>query len=125
MKKLGECDPRLQKVFMRVVKRFDNTIITGHRDKEEQEFAFQQGHSKVRYPNGKHNKKPSMAVDAAPYPIDWTDRERITLFAGYVIGVAEGMGIDLRWGGDWNRDTEVKDNKFDDLIHFEIYEGNG
>ena len=32
------------------------------------------------------------------------------------------MGIDLRWGGDWDRDTEVRDNTFDDLVHFEIVE---
>ena len=35
---------------------------------------------------------------------------------------AKSMGIDIRWGGDWDRDTEVRDNKFDDLVHFEIVE---
>ena len=34
--------------------------------------------------------------------------------------VAKSMGITLRWGGDWDMDTQVKDNKFDDLVHFEI-----
>jgi len=33
------------------------------------------------------------------------------------------MGVTLRWGGDWDRDTEVQDNSFDDLVHFEIVEG--
>jgi hypothetical protein len=28
--------------------------------------------------------------------------------------------LKLRWGGDWDMDTEVKDNKFDDLVHFEL-----
>jgi hypothetical protein len=32
------------------------------------------------------------------------------------------MGIELRWGGDWSMDFEVKDNRFDDLVHFEIVE---
>jgi len=32
------------------------------------------------------------------------------------------MGVDLRWGGDWDGDTEVRDNGFDDLVHFEIVE---
>ncbi len=58
--------------------------------------------------------------DVTPYPIVWDDRERQTLFAGYVLATAKAMGIDLRWGGDWNRDTEVRDNSFDDLVHFEI-----
>ena len=30
------------------------------------------------------------------------------------------MDINLRWGGDWDQDTEVKDNRFDDLGHFEL-----
>ena len=29
-------------------------------------------------------------------------------------------GIPLRWGGDWDVDTELKDNDFDDLPHFEL-----
>jgi hypothetical protein len=30
------------------------------------------------------------------------------------------MDIPLRWGGDWDSDTEVNDNGFDDLVHFEL-----
>jgi len=26
----------------------------------------------------------------------------------------------IRWGGDWDMDTQTKDNKFDDLVHFEL-----
>ena len=44
----------------------------------------------------------------------------MTLFAGFVMGIATGMGIDIRWGGDWNQNDQVKDNKFDDLPHFEV-----
>ncbi len=46
--------------------------------------------------------------------------KRQTLFAGYVLATAKAMGIDLRWGGDWSMDFEVRDNQFDDLVHFEI-----
>jgi peptidoglycan LD-endopeptidase CwlK len=28
--------------------------------------------------------------------------------------------VTLRWGGDWSMDFEVRDNQFDDLVHFEI-----
>ncbi len=35
-----------------------------------------------------------------PYPIAWDDRERQTLFAGYVLATAKSMNIVLRWGGD-------------------------
>jgi peptidoglycan LD-endopeptidase CwlK len=60
------------------------------------------------------------------WPLQWwiiaPAFSRQTLFAGYVLATAKAMGIDLRWGGDWNRDTEVRDNSFDDLVHFEIVE---
>jgi len=88
--------------------------------------AYNAGRSKVKWPNGKHNKRPSMAVDVVPYPIDWQDRDRFHYFAGYVMGVADMLHAEglinhrLRWGGDWDRDTQVKDNGFDDLVHFEL-----
>jgi len=30
------------------------------------------------------------------------------------------MDISIRWGGDWNMDTYVKDQRFNDLPHFEL-----
>jgi hypothetical protein len=105
-------------VMNRVVQFFDCTIVCGFRDREEQEKAFADGKSKARFGESPHNY--TMAVDAVPYPIDWEDRERMSYFAGQVVATARSMGIDLIWGGDWNNDTEVKDNGFDDLPHFEI-----
>lgn len=119
-KRLATCDEKLQRVFQRVVQTIDCTILKGHRNKEEQDAAFASGNSQLKWPNGKHNKLPSKAVDVIPYPIDWDDRERMTLFAGFVLGVAEEMGVRLRWGGDWNMNWEVGDNDFDDLVHFEL-----
>ena len=122
LSKLETCDKRLQDLFLRVVKKFDCTILEGHRSKDRQNKLFNEGKSKLKYPKGKHNSLPSKAVDVAPYPIDWNDRERFTYFAGYVLGIAYQMGLKIRWGGDWDMDTQVKDNNFDDLPHFEIKE---
>ena len=120
--RLNTCDERLQKVFNEVVKKFDCTILEGHRDERRQDRLYSEGKTKVRYPMGRHNSKPSRAVDVAPYPVDWEDRERFHFFSGYVLGVADRMGITLRWGGDWNMNKNLKDNNFDDLPHFEIRE---
>lgn len=119
-KRLETCHPDLQKVFNEVIKFVDCSVLEGHRGQERQDKFFSEGKSKVKFPNGRHNASPSNAVDITPYPVDWADRERQTLFAGFVLGIAKGMGINLRWGGDWNNDFSVMDNKFDDFPHFEL-----
>ena len=119
-RRLATCEDKLQNLFKEVVKHFDCSVLVGYRGRNEQDTAFESGHSKVKWPNGKHNKKPSVAVDVAPYPIDWDDRERFIYFGGFVKGCAFRMGIPLRWGGDWDSDTQLSDNKFDDLVHFEL-----
>jgi hypothetical protein len=118
--RLATCEKDLQMVFNEVIKYVDCSILEGHRSKDRQNALYEDGKTKVRYPNGRHNASPSRAVDVTPYPVDWADRERQTLFAGFVLGVANQMGIELRWGGDWDQDFEVKDNRFDDFPHFEL-----
>tara|TARA_R100000808_G_C2151847_1_gene161021 strand:- start:3924 stop:4313 length:390 start_codon:yes stop_codon:yes gene_type:complete len=119
-KQLATCHEDLQKVFNEVIKTVDCSVLEGHRDERTQDKYFKEGKTKVRYPMGRHNSKPSRAVDVVPYPIDWKDRERFHLFGGFVLGVANRMGISLRWGGDWNGNFRVDDNNFDDLPHFEL-----
>ena len=119
-KKLATCDKRLQKFFNEVIKHVDCSILEGHRSAERQDKLFEEGKTKVKYPKGRHNASPSNAADVVPYPIDWDDRERFHLFAGFVLGIAQSMEINIRWGGDWNKNFEVDDNNFDDYPHFEL-----
>ena len=118
--RLSTCDERLQEVFTEVIKHVDCSVLEGHRSKERQNKLYDEGRTKVKYPNGRHNSSPSKAVDVTPYPVDWEDRERQTLFAGFVFGIGRSMGYNLRWGGDWDMDFQVMDNRFDDFPHFEI-----
>lgn len=129
--RLETCHTELQVLFKRVLPDFDHSILCGHRDKVAQTKAFNDGKSQLNWPDSKHNKLPSLAVDAAPYDyavsgIDWEDLERMAYFGGFVMGVAqtlydEGqMSYKLRWGGDFDRDTNVKDEKFRDMVHFEL-----
>ena len=120
LEKLSTCDKRLQLVFNEVIKTVDCSVLEGHRGKARQNALYFEGKSKVKYPKGRHNANPSRAVDVVPYPVDWDDRERFHLFAGFVIGTASQLGIKLRWGGDWNINWFVDDNKFDDFPHFEL-----
>jgi len=119
-KNLKTCHPDLQKVFNKVIEKVDCSVLCGHRGEKEQNAAYKKGNSKVKYPNGRHNATPSNAVDVAPYPIDWDNLERFTLFAGYVLGIAESMEIELIWGNDWNKDFNTADTGFRDYPHFEL-----
>jgi peptidoglycan LD-endopeptidase CwlK len=121
-KALDSADPKLRQLFDEVIKTYDCSVICGFRNEEEQEAAFHSGKSKVQWPNSKHNTFPSKAVDVAPWPINWGDDKSFYYFAGYVKRVAEGLGIKVRYGGDWNGNLRMKDENFLDADHFELIE---
>ena len=124
--RLLTCHEDLQVIFNEVIKTIDCSILEGHRNQERQDKLHKEGKTLVKFPFGRHNANPSMACDCTPYPVNWADRERQTLFAGFVMGVAKRLldegkiSREVRWGGDWNTDWQVQDNKFDDFPHFEI-----
>ncbi len=120
--RLAGCDKRLQEICHEAIKVMDFSVLEGHRDEEAQNDAYASGRSKLRWPDSKHNKHPSLAVDLAPYPIDWEQRSRFYLLAGVMFACANKLGYKIRFGGDWDMDMEHKDQKFNDLPHFEIVE---
>lgn len=117
---LATCDPKLQLLFHEVSKYRSCTIIIGHRNKAAQDEAFRTGHSKLKWPLGEHNKLPSSALDASPYPIDWKNTQRFYYFGGFVMGIAASLGIRIRFGGDWDSDGDPRNQTFNDLVHFEL-----
>lgn len=130
---LGTLHPDLQKIFKTVLGMgYDHSLIEGHRGQSKQDRLFDEGKSKVKFPDGKHNSYPSLAVDAMPYfkdkpHIDWEHRPSIFHFAGIVRGVAFmlfSMGEIthlVRWGGDWDNDFDVREKQWDDSPHYELY----
>ena len=118
--RLISCHPDIIKVANEVRLYVDSTVVYGFRGEAEQEEAFRRGDSMVHFPFSKHNKYPSRAIDLLPYPIDWFDLRRLYYFGGFVLGVANSLDIKLRWGGDWDGDFQVKDQRFNDLAHFEL-----
>jgi len=114
--RLKGVDTKLVNVLNELVKIMDVTIIEGLRSQERQDELVAKGASKTRY--SKHIQ--GKAVDLAPYPIDWEDRERFHYMGGMVRGIGQQLNVNIRWGGDWDSDGEIKDNSFDDLVHVEI-----
>ena len=119
--KLETCHPLLQRLFNEVILGEDCTIIEGARTVEKQKEYVRKGVSKTL--NSKHipgDDGYSHAVDVIKYPIDWNDSARNYMFAGYVKGIADSLGINIRMGADWDGDMTAKDQSFHDLPHFEL-----
>ncbi len=125
--KLSTCHPDLQALFYEVIKYFDCEILEGYRNEIDQEADFKKGETKLHYPMGKHNSNPSMAVDVAPYPVNFANERLSIWFGGYVLGIAqklkeEGkMEHSVRWGGSWDGLGKLDSREqLDDADHFEL-----
>lgn len=125
LKNLNTIVYSLRSVFERALNYevIDFSIIEGHRPKETQDRYFNDGKSKVQWPNSKHNIMPSKAGDAAPYvngTISW-NKQHCCVLAGVILAAAAELGIRVRWGGNWDMDNEpITDQDFQDLVHYEV-----
>lgn len=118
--KLATCHPDLQRIANEAIKIMDFSVIWGHRGEEDQNKCYAKRTSTVKWPYSKHNPFPSLAMDVCPYPEDWDDRDRFILLAGIIIGVAYDLGVPIIWGGDWNSNFYISDEKLQDLGHFQL-----
>ena len=97
----SSCDVRLNLIGDIVLQLKDHSVIKGHKGKEEQDLAFMDGHSKLKWPHGKHNKLPSIAIDVRAWP--WPDdpqeqREEQLYLLGLYKGVGHMKGVKIRTG---------------------------
>jgi len=134
--KVATCHPDLQKVLHEAINHYDFTVLFGHRTPEEQLKLFKQGrklHNGVWVKVGKtvtdkdgtvkkskHNYKPSLAVDIAPYPVNWNNLDRFHKLKAVVFKAAKKVGVSLVWGADWDGDGDIKEHSLQDYPHFEL-----
>ena len=121
MANLEDVHPLLVDWALELVTIMDCSVISGVRDLTTQREYVSLGVSKTM--NSMHLIQPDgygHAVDIAPYPIKWERTRSFDLLAGIGLGLAFKMGIKIRWGGDWDQDMDVYDQRFNDLGHFEI-----
>ena len=114
--RLKGVDARLINALNELIKIMDVTIIEGVRTAKRQEELLAKGATKVKYSKHMEGK----AVDLAPYPIKWDDRDGFYYMGGMIRGIAQQLGYKVRFGGDWDSDGDTRDNSFDDLVHMEI-----
>ncbi len=121
------CDGRLQKLAYAAIDIGpDFSIVEGFRNEVMQHRDYLKGASKLDWPNGRHNAQPSRAFDFSPFPEDWREGElphaRFAFIAGVIFTCAKTLGIKVRWGADWNRNLDPRDETFLDWGHIELDE---
>lgn len=122
MRKLEDAHPIWQSILEEAIQHTDFSILETYRNEARQTEMFKTGRSHLKWPNSKHNQKPSLAVDIAPYPVDWDDLTRFYRLVGFIEGLAFTRGVQIRSGLDWDRDWDHFDNRWNDGPHLEIVE---
>lgn len=135
LEKLETCHPELQRIANEALRLspYDITIIHGWRNMELQNKLFDEGKSKKKFPNSRHNRTSdpmviepenmSDALDFAPWinrNIYWNDTHIFAVIAGCFIAAARNFGHTIRWGGDWDMDGQTTDQRLMDWGHIEI-----
>ena len=94
----------LREILLEAIELYDFSVICGHRSEQEQNEAYNNGKSDLQWPESKHNKFPSKAVDIAQYPIDWENTEEFVYLAGIISAIATRKGVKIRQGWRWGWD---------------------
>lgn len=143
LSKLEGVHPKLVSVVKRAIQvtREDFAVGEGVRSRERQRELVNKGASKTM--NSRHLVQSdgySHAVDLFWYKdgkISW-DTDNVENFysldpnkeyegyqeIGYaMLTAAKELGVKIRWGADWDMDSQHTDHKFLDWVHFELPRG--
>ena len=123
---LKQCHPQLCIVVTRAIQisQVDFIVGAGIRSMEEQRENVRKGVSKTM--DSKHLPQKdgmSHAVDLWPWmngEIPWEEFSAFRRVADAMLRAAKELDVDLRWGGDWDRDGDSSDHEFLDGPHFEL-----
>jgi peptidoglycan L-alanyl-D-glutamate endopeptidase CwlK len=94
----------------------------GMRTSEEQNQLFKEGYSKCDGYEKISKHQTGDAVDLNVFVGNKIveNKEMLCVVAGVMFACASEQGVNLRWGLDWNKNGDIRDNKFNDMYHFEI-----
>jgi peptidoglycan L-alanyl-D-glutamate endopeptidase CwlK len=125
LKLLRNAHPDLQVIMNEAIKHIDFTVICTYRNQTDQDQAYSEGRSKLKYPKSKHNNLPSNAIDIIPYfstppHIRWDNYEAFNPLAGYIFATADRLDIKIKWGNSWSDRPIYTKASFVDLPHWEL-----
>jgi peptidoglycan L-alanyl-D-glutamate endopeptidase CwlK len=83
--------------------------------------------AKVTWLNNPFNSKHCVqddgyghAVDLCPLPVDWNNLLAFDKVASAMEVASDELGIDIRWGADWDEDGRPRERGETDSPHFEL-----
>jgi len=122
--------PKLVRVLNLAIKKseVDFMVIEGVRSLARQKQLYAQGRTVpgkvVTWTlNSNHFKKADgfgHAVDILPAPYDWKDTAPFDKMARAMFAAAKELGINIRWGADWDRDGNPRERGETDSPHWEL-----
>lgn len=130
LSKLRGVDARLVRVVKRAAELAtsaeDFSVLEGLRTAARQRSLYAQGRTKpgriVTWTlQSKHIE--GKAVDLLPYPGGWSSPlSKFNAISRLMFRAAEELGVEIRWGADWDRDGRPRERGETDSPHFELAE---
>lgn len=129
--RLDGVHPQLKRVVERALLKsdIDFAVLEGVRAPQRQRALYAKGRTapgpKVTWTlNSRHFADPvtgyGHAVDLVPWPIDWSDVPAFDAMARAMFAAARELGVQIRWGADWDRDGRPRERGETDSPHFEL-----
>lgn len=99
--KLDKVHPYMANWYRIKKKKYPNLHVSwGFRGRSEQERAFNDGKTKLHYPDSAHNKIPSLAIDLFQIDEDGVARWSQVFFMK-LNAENEADQFPIKWGGNW------------------------
>lgn len=104
----------------------DFSVVEGLRTKERQAQLYAQGRTApgpIVTWTLKSKHIDGLAVDLCPFvngKLDWTAGKNFDAIAAAMFEAAKDLGVNVRWGADWNRNGTPRERGETDSPHFEL-----
>lgn len=124
--RLKGVNPKLTELLLYAIARtpvdFGVAWMGGFRTAEQQNQLFKQGVSQRDGYKLISNHQTGNAVDLNIFVgNNLVQNDKMScIVAGVILTCAEELNMHIRWGLDWNENGDIRDNKFNDIYHFEI-----
>jgi len=126
LERAKDVNPKLINLILLAIRRtpidFGVAWMGGKRTAEEQNQLYKEGYSQCDgYSKlSKHQSGDAIDLNIFVGSKLVENKEMLCVVAGVMFSCANELGINLRWGLDWNGNGDIRDNKFNDMYHFEI-----